>query len=63
VSRRGLQAVLVILGLVALGAGLVTVLTGSASVLDAPEAAPSLDSELRFYAAWVPCCCWRPPAG
>jgi hypothetical protein len=42
----------VVLGFVAAGAGLVTVLTGGASVLGGPDVAASLDSELRFYAAW-----------
>lgn len=50
--RRALQAFLYLLGMVAVAAGLLTVLTGASTVLDGGPATPSLDSELRFYAAW-----------
>ena len=49
---RALRVFLYLLGAVAVVAGLLTVLTGAATVLDANAANPSLDSELRFYAAW-----------
>ncbi|HWH33520.1 MAG TPA: DUF4345 domain-containing protein [Egibacteraceae bacterium] len=48
----GLRGFLTLLGMVALVAGLVTVLTGASTILDANEASPSVDSELRFFAAW-----------
>jgi presenilin-like A22 family membrane protease len=51
-SRRGLQAVLLILGLVAVTFGTLTVLTGGSLVLDGGRVSASVDSELRFYAAW-----------
>lgn len=51
-ARRGFQAVVALLATVAVVAGGLTVLTGGALVLDAGEVSPSLDSELRFYAAW-----------
>ena len=50
--RKSLQVFLLLLGAVACGAGLLTVLTGAATIVGAGEASPSLDSELRFYAAW-----------
>lgn len=50
--RRGLQAVLTILGLVAVVFGALTVFTGGAGVVDGGEVSASVDSELRFYAAW-----------
>lgn len=43
---------MLLLGVVACGAGLLTVLTGASTVLGAGAADASLDSELRFYAAW-----------
>lgn len=49
VALRGL---LFLLGIVAMVAGLVTVLTGASTVIGANEANASLDSELRFFAAW-----------
>jgi hypothetical protein len=51
VARRGLQVFLVLLGLVAMGAGSLAVLTGGAFV-QGGEFNASIDSELRFYAAW-----------
>ena len=50
--RRGLEIVLRVIGVVAIVAGSGTVLFGAASVLGAGDASASLDSELRFYAAW-----------
>jgi hypothetical protein len=50
--RRGLQGVLTILGLVALVFGSLTVFTGAAGVVGGGEVPASVDSELRFYAAW-----------
>jgi hypothetical protein len=51
-SRRGLQVILMILGVVALVFGTLAVVAGTALIPDGGEAAPSVDSELRFYAAW-----------
>ncbi len=51
-ARRGLQALVMVLATVAVVAGAVTVLTGGAFVLEAGGVSPSVDSELRFYAAW-----------
>ena len=51
-ARRALQIVLTVIGAVAVVAGAATVLLGAASVVGAGEASPSLESELRFYAAW-----------
>jgi hypothetical protein len=51
-SRRGLQAILTILGLVAVVFGTLTVFTGGAGVIGGGEVSASVDSELRFYAAW-----------
>lgn len=50
--RRALQVFLGLLGAVAIAAGLLVVLGGAATVLDANAASASLDSELRFFAAW-----------
>lgn len=52
VSRRGLQAVLLLLGLVAVVAGSATVLTGGSLVVERGEVSASVDSELRFHGAW-----------
>jgi len=52
VSRRALQVVVAILGTVALVFGLQTVLFGAAPILGVGEVPPSVDSELRFHAAW-----------
>lgn len=51
-SRRGLQATLTILGLIAVTFGALTVLTGAAGVLASGPVSASVDSEMRFYAAW-----------
>lgn len=49
---RALQVLLTTLGLVAIVFGAVTVLSGGALILDAGDVSASVDSELRFYAAW-----------
>jgi hypothetical protein len=51
-ARRGLQVTLTILGSVALVLGALTVLTGGATVPEAGDVSASVESELRFYAAW-----------
>jgi hypothetical protein len=51
-SRRALQVVVALLGAVAFTFGMQTVLIGTASVLEAGDASPNVDNELRFYAAW-----------
>lgn len=51
-ARRGLQATLTLFGLVALVFGSLSLLFGGAFVLGAGTVSPSLDSELRYYAAW-----------
>ncbi|HEV3474153.1 MAG TPA: DUF4345 domain-containing protein [Actinomycetota bacterium] len=51
-TRRGLQFVLRILGAVAVVFGSLTVFLGSDSVLGGGPVSPTIDSELRFYAAW-----------
>jgi hypothetical protein len=50
--RRGLQVFVFLLGVVAVVAGLDTVVRGADGVLDHGEVSASVDSELRFYAAW-----------
>lgn len=50
--RRGLQIVLVALGVVAVVFGLAGVLGGTAMVREAGSVAPSVDSEFRFFASW-----------
>jgi hypothetical protein len=52
VSRRGLQATLTILGVTAVTFGALTVLTGAAGVVAGGPVSASVDSEMRFYAAW-----------
>jgi Domain of unknown function (DUF4345) len=52
VSRRGLQATLTILGVIAVTFGALTVLTGAAGVVAGGPVSASVDSEMRFYAAW-----------
>ncbi|MGH8982743.1 MAG: DUF4345 domain-containing protein [Acidimicrobiia bacterium] len=49
---RGLQVVLTILGVVAIGAGTLALVTGAALVPGGDEVTASVDSEFRFYAAW-----------
>jgi hypothetical protein len=51
-SRRALQATLVVLGTIALAFGTLTVITGAGGVLTDGTASANVDSELRFYAAW-----------
>lgn len=51
-ARRGLQATLTLLGLVALVFGSLSVVFGGELVLGAGTVSPSVDSELRYYAAW-----------
>ena len=51
-TRRGLQVTLTILGGVAVILGGVGVLTGGAGVLDGGKVSASVDSEMRFFAAW-----------
>ena len=51
-GRRGLQVILAIIGVVAVTAGGLTVLLGADSLIGAGAASPTIDSELRFYAAW-----------
>jgi hypothetical protein len=41
-----------VLGCVAVGAGAMTVLLGADSIFGVQDASPSVDSEMRFYAAW-----------
>jgi hypothetical protein len=51
-TRRGLQIVLRILGAVAFILGSLTVVIGGDSVVGGGDVSPTIDSELRFYAAW-----------
>lgn len=51
-ARRGLQVVLAVLGTAAVVFGAQTVLTGGVLVPGGGRVTPSIDSELRFYAAW-----------
>jgi Domain of unknown function (DUF4345) len=50
--RRGLQMILAVLGAVAVAFGGLTVVAGAGGLLDGGPVSASLDSELRFYAAW-----------
>jgi hypothetical protein len=50
--RRGLQVILTVLGAVAVAFGGLTVLTGAGGVVDGGPVSASVDSEMRFYAAW-----------
>lgn len=47
-----MQVFLTFLGLVALVAGLATVLFGVASIVGAEDVSGTVDSEMRFYATW-----------
>ena len=49
---RGLRAFLVILGTIAVVFGLLGVVGGVGSTLGGETSTPSVDSELRFFAAW-----------
>ena len=51
-SARGLRAAMTMLGVVALMFGALSVVMGAAIVPGSDEASASVDSELRFYAAW-----------
>ena len=51
-SRGALQVFLAALGALAIVAGLVGVFAGPSLILDAGDVSPSVDTELRFYAAW-----------
>lgn len=51
-SRRSFQAFLVLLGSIAVIAGMATVLLGVDSIVGAEEVSATVDSEMRFYAAW-----------
>lgn len=51
-SRRALQVVLVAIGAVAVVAGTTSLLTGTATIPGGDDVSPSVDSEMRFYAAW-----------
>ena len=51
-SRRGLQALLRFLGVVAFVAGLGTVVLGVDSIVGAEPVSGTVDSEMRFYAVW-----------
>ena len=53
-KRRLLQVLLTLIGLTAVGTGIFAVLTGSSGQIDASQAAPSVGSELRFFAVfWI----------
>lgn len=51
-SRRGLQLFVLLLGSVAILTGLATVVIGVDSIVGAEEVSGTIDSEMRFYAAW-----------
>jgi hypothetical protein len=51
-DARALRWFVTFLGLVALGAGLSTMLFGAASIVGAGEFTATVDSEMRFYAVW-----------
>lgn len=51
-NRRAFQLFLTLLGAVALVAGTLGVLVGADLVPGVERVAPSLDSEMRFFAAW-----------
>ena len=50
--KRALQIFVAILGTVAAASGLSTVVFGAGSILGHGSFTPSLDSEVRFFAAW-----------
>jgi hypothetical protein len=53
-ARRLLQALFAVLGATAIVTGTFSVLTGSGAQVEGAEAVPSVESELRFYAAfWI----------
>lgn len=51
-SYRTLQAVVAALGLIALGAGISTMIFGAASIVGAGEVSATIDSEMRFFSVW-----------
>jgi hypothetical protein len=51
-SRRGLQAAVVVFGVVAVVFGAVAVVTGAEGVRHGGEVTANVDSEFRFFAAW-----------
>jgi hypothetical protein len=51
-ARRALQAIVGVVGAVAVVFGALSLLFGAALVPDGGEVSASVDSELRFYAAW-----------
>ena len=51
-GRRGQRAAFYVGGLVATGAGLHTMLAGARSLPGKPQANPSVESELRYYAGF-----------
>jgi hypothetical protein len=51
-SRRGLQVLLGVLGTVALTLGLLTVIVGASNIPGGDDVSASVDSEIRFFAAW-----------
>jgi hypothetical protein len=51
-TARPLQGLLRLIGLVAIGFGTFSVVSGAAGVIGEKEASPGVDSELRFYAIW-----------
>jgi hypothetical protein len=51
-SRRALQGLIAAIGTVVLVAGLGSMILGTSVVPGAGDASASLDSELRFFAAW-----------
>ncbi len=51
-SRRALQLVLRVIGIVATIAGTLGVMQGGANVLDGGKVSANVDSELRFFASW-----------
>ena len=57
-NERGLQALLTVLGVVAASVGAATLVWGGALVLNAGRVSPSMDSELRFHAAWYLAAGW-----
>jgi hypothetical protein len=50
--ESGLRLFVRVLGCVAVVAGAMTVLLGADSIAGVQDASPSVDSEMRFYAAW-----------
>lgn len=50
--RRGLQALLTVMGVVMVVAGSATVLLGAPSVPNEGAVTPDVDTEMRFYAVW-----------